>query len=168
MVLNVYQKSNPRSVILCALSLILTVICLYFAFGRMQPGTYTFYYFLAGAIVFLIFTVFLFLRAMRRDVALYANEQGILSDYCFFIPWREIDHVYARPGDYSYFLEVKIKDSDKFLTRLDRDVYDAFADDLDDNLLAGHEMFSFELDALSMSSDEIVTKLNEMQKFYTK
>ena len=155
-------------VILCALSLILTVVCLYFALGRMQPGTYPFYYFLAGAIVFFVFTVLLALNILRRDVALYANEQGILSNYCFFIPWDNIDHVYARAGDFSYFLEVKIKDNDKFLNELDRDIYDAFADDLDDNLLAGHEMFYFELDFLTMSSDEIVAKLNEMQKFYTK
>ncbi len=164
---NVFQRTNPKKILFSAIFAIIAVVCPCIVYNLQLTETvanvfYAISVILGAAVVCIVISCF------KRDVALHADENGILSVYCFYIPWEHIEKVYTRSGDYTFFLEIKIKDRDKFLASLDRDLYDAYTDELDDNLVAGHEMFFFELDGVKTKGEDIVKTIMGMKKDYTK
>lgn len=122
---------------------------------------------ICAAVACVVLAIVSIARYFKKTIIIHADKNGVLSEHLFFIPWEHIEKFYIRTGDYSYLLEIKIKDERAFTESLDPDLYAAFADDLEHSLFYGHEMFYFDLAASETEPEKIAESLNKMLKYYT-
>lgn len=155
---------RPLRIVLSFFLIILAFVVFYFSF-TLELKAYQSSLGILVALGFLIGATVAFFSYFSQPVLLQVSEEGVLTMYLFYLPWEFIEEFYIRDD---FFVEIKLKDNEKYLEQLDRDLYCSHYDEMEIGMLHGHEMFFFPVEYMGLSCQVVLDFLNGAKAKYSK
>ena len=166
--MDIYEKKNPGRLVFSVIFAIIAAILIATAF-TVPVKQYQLTLIMICAFAFIAVAIFFFFTYFTQHVILHVDEEGILTRYLFYLPWKYVDGFYINEVDEQEFLEIRLIDNEKYLSEMDPDLYSAYYDDMEiAHSHHGHELFFFPITYMGLSAEEALNFFTEAKKKYAK